>query len=179
MEESEAKILSDRFRSEITKTKLFSIDDRKESILAMMQAAKEQGGCVTVNCAEKWGKMLGAQFVINGSITKTGKTTYTVEANLFSVASARTERTKGSNYNGPIEGMLTTMEVLAWEIMGLDAPPLLKARQSGINTSEMFTIAVMDFSGSGIIQMEAEALSDEFGDQWIRHYSNGGRGACR
>ena len=31
------------------------------------------------------------------------------------------------NYNGPIEGMLTTMEVLAWEIMGLDAPPLLKA----------------------------------------------------
>ena len=165
MEESEAKILSDRFRSEITKTKLFSIDDRKESILAMMQAAKEQGGCITVNCAEKWGKMLGAQFVISGSILKTGKTTYTVKADLFSVASAQTERTKGSNYNGPIEGMLTTMEVLAWEIMGLDAPPLLKARQSGINTSEMFTIAVMDFSGSGIIQMEAEALADEFGKE--------------
>ncbi len=62
--------------------------------------------------------MLGAQFVISGSIIKTGKTTYTVKADLFTVASARTERTKGSNYNGPIEGMLTTMEVLAWEIMG-------------------------------------------------------------
>ena len=78
MEEAEVKILTDRFRSEITKTKLFSIDDRKESILAMMQAAKDQGGCITVNCAEKWGKMLGAQFVISGSIIKTGKTTYTV-----------------------------------------------------------------------------------------------------
>ena len=164
MEEAEGKILSDRFRSEIVKTKLFSIDDRKESILAMMQAAKEQGGCVTTNCTEKWGKMLGAQFVISGSITQIGET-YTVKADLFSVSTAQTERSKGSNYNGPVEGMLTVMEVLAWEIMGLDPPPLLKARLSGINTSEMFTISVMDFSGNGIIQMEAEALSDEFGKE--------------
>jgi TolB-like protein len=164
LDTNEVLILTDRFRSEIDNINLYTIDNRTETIKTLQGAAKAQGGCIADNCADKFGKVLGAKFVIDGSITQIGNL-YSVETEIILVETGLSERSIGATYTGAVEGVLTIMEFLAYEIMGLKPPPELMARKMGINTGEKFTIGVMDFNGIGIIQMEAASLTDEFGTE--------------
>ena len=52
------------------------------------------------------------------------------------------------------------MEILAWEIVGLDAPARLKLKRAG--DEDRPTVAVLDFEGRGITMMEAKTLTDRF-----------------
>ena len=63
-------------------------------------------------------------------------------------------------HEGDIEGLLVEMQILAWEIVGLEAPPALKLKRAG--ASEKQTVAVLDFEGRGITIMEAQTLTDRF-----------------
>ena len=52
------------------------------------------------------------------------------------------------------------MEILAWEIVGMEAPTRLKLKRSG--EEDKVTVAVMDFEGRGISVLEAQTLTDRF-----------------
>ena len=52
------------------------------------------------------------------------------------------------------------MEILAWEIVGLEPPGRLKLQRGG--ESDKQTVAVLDFEGRGISVMEAQTLTDRF-----------------
>ena len=105
--------------------------------------------------------MLGAQYMISGSIGKLGDT-FTVDIKLVSVTTGAAERTKTASFTGPIAGLITEMEILAWEISGLKAPQSLLMKRSGDQKTGKITVAVLDFSPRGISNLEAQTLTDRF-----------------
>lgn len=157
----EAETLTERLRSEIANTNAFRITDRKLLDKIINEQALQQSGCTTDECSAEIGQLLGAQYMISGAIGKLGET-FTVDVKLVSVSTGAAERTKTASYKGPIAGMITEMEILAWEISGLKPPQSLLMKRSGGQKSDKITVAVLDFAPRGISSLEAQTLTDRF-----------------
>jgi len=157
----EAETLTERLRSEIANTKAVRLTDRKLLEKILQEQGLQQSGCTTDECAAEVGQLLGAQFMISGSIGKLGDT-FTIDAKMVSVTTGAAERTKTATYRGPIAGMIAEMEILAWEIVGLNAPESLLMKRVGGDVSNRITVAVLDFEPRGISQLESQTLTDRF-----------------
>ena len=157
----EAETLTERLRSEIANTNAFRITDRKLLDKIINEQALQQSGCTSDECSAEIGQLLGAQYMISGAIGKLGET-FTVDVKLVSVSTGAAERTKTASYKGPIAGMITEMEILAWEISGLKPPQSLLMKRSGGQKSDKITVAVLDFAPRGISSLEAQTLTDRF-----------------
>ena len=155
----EVQTLTERMRTEIGNTNAIRLIERKAIESIMAEQGLAQSGCVSDECAAEVGQLLGVQFMINGLIGKLGDS-YTIDVKMFSVETGATERSKNVTHKGDIEGLLVEMQILAWEIVGLSAPPALKLKRAG--ETEKPTVAVMDFEGRGISMMEAQTLTDRF-----------------
>jgi len=79
---------------------------------------------------------------------------------MFSVETGEAVRTKSVSHKGDISGLLIEMEIMAWEIVGLQAPARLLLYKTG-GTGKI-TVAVLDFEGRGISVQEAQTLTDRF-----------------
>jgi len=157
--EQEVQTLSERLRTEIGNTGAVRLIERKALEKILAEQGLQQSGCTSDECVAEVGQLLGAQNMISGSIGLMGET-YTIDAKLFSVETGEIERTKSVSYEGTVDGLLTEMEILAWEIVGLDAPARLKLKRAG--DEDRPTVAVLDFEGRGITMMEAKTLTDRF-----------------
>ena len=155
----EVKTLTERIRSEIGNTNAVRLIERKAVDKIMAEQGLQQSGCTSDECASEVGKLLGVQFMISGSIGLVGDT-YTIDTKMFSVESGETVRTKSASYAGEVSGLITEMEILAWEIVGLEAPGRLRLKRSG--ETDKSTVAVLDFEGRGISIQEAKTLTDRF-----------------
>ncbi|MFQ6678818.1 MAG: CsgG/HfaB family protein [Fidelibacterota bacterium] len=155
----EVQTLSERMRTEIGNTNAVRLIERKAVDKIMEEQGFQQTGCTTDECASEVGQLLGVQYMISGAIGLMGKT-YTIDAKMFSVETGETIRTKSVSHKGDISGLLTEMEILAWEIVGLEAPTRLKLNRTG--EEEKTTVAVLDFEGRGISLLEAQTLTDRF-----------------
>ena len=156
---AEVQTLTERMRTEIGNTKAVRLIERKAVEKIMQEQGLQQSGCTSDECAAEVGQLLGVQFMISGSIGKMGKS-YTIDAKMFSVESGETVRTQNATHDGDISGLLTEMEILAWEIVGLEAPGSLKLKRAGTDATR--TVAVLDFEGRGITREEAQTLTDRF-----------------
>ena len=156
---AEVQTLTERMRTEIGNTKAVRLIERKAVEKIMAEQGLQQSGCTTDECAAEVGQLLGVQFMISGTIGKMGKS-YTIDAKMFSVESGETVRTKSATHDGDISGLLLEMQILAWEIVGLDAPGGLKLKRAGKEAAR--TVAVLDFEGRGITTQEAQTLTDRF-----------------
>ena len=155
----EVQTLTERMRTEIGNTNAVRLIERKAIESIMAEQGLAQSGCVSDECAAEVGQLLGVQFMINGLIGKLGDS-YTIDVKMFSVETGATERSKNVTHEGGIEGLLVEMQILAWAIVGLEAPPALKLKRAG--DTEKQTVAVLDFEGRGIPMMEAQTLTDRF-----------------
>ena len=120
----EAETLTERLRSEIANTNAVRLTDRKLLEKILQEQGLQQSGCTTDECAAEVGQLLGAQFIISGSIGKLGNS-FTIDAKMVSVTTGAAERAKTATYSGEISGLILEMEILAWEIVGLKAPQRL------------------------------------------------------
>ena len=155
----EVQTLSERMRTEIGNTNSVRLIERKAVDKIMQEQGFQQSGCTTDECASEVGQLLGVQYMISGAIGLMGST-YTIDAKMFSVESGEAIRTKSATHKGDVSGLLTEMEILAWEIVGLNAPGSLKLKRAGKETAH--TVAVLDFEGRGITMQEAQTLTDRF-----------------
>ena len=87
----------------------------------------QQAGCTSAECAAEIGALLGVQKMITGSFGKIGSS-YTIEARMFTVESGKTEKTVSKTYKGEVDGLLTEIQVVAWELVGLQPPADLLAK---------------------------------------------------
>ena len=155
----EVQTLTERMRSEIGATNAVRLIERKAIENIMAEQGLAQSGCVTDECAAEVGQLLGVQFMVNGSIGKLGDK-YTIDVKMFSVETGATERTVSATHEGDVSGLLIEMQILAWEIVGLQAPQRLRLQRSG--ETDKPTVAVLDFEGRGISLLEAQTLTDRF-----------------
>ena len=155
----EVQTLTERMRTEIGNTKAVRLIERKAIENIMAEQGLAQSGCVTDECAAEVGQLLGVQYMINGVLGKIGDS-YTIDAKMFSVETGETVQAVNTTYEGEIEGLLLEMQILSWEIVGLQVPPRLKLQRAG--ETEKPTMAVIDFDGRGISVLEAQTLTDRF-----------------
>ena len=159
IEDSDVKTLSERMRTEIGNTNAVRLIERKAVEKIMAEQGFQQSGCTSDECAAEVGQLLGVQFMISGAIGKMGDK-YTIDCKMFSVETGETVRAKNATFEGDISGLLIEMQILAWEITGLDAPSNLKLKRAGSESTR--TVAGMDFEGRGISVQEAQTLTDRF-----------------
>jgi len=155
----EVQTLTERMRSEIGSTNAVRLIERKAIESIMAEQGLAQSGCVSDECAAEVGQLLGVQFMISGTIGKLGNT-FTIDVKMFSVETGATERSVNASHEGDIAGLLTEMQILAWEIVGLQAPQRLRLKRGGAQDKP--TVAILDFEGRGISAMEAQTLTDRF-----------------
>ena len=124
----EAATLTDRFTSEIGKTETMTLVDRTMVEEILKEQGFQQSGCTTDECAVEVGALLGVQFMISGSIGKLGDT-YTIDAKMVSVETGASVETRNVTYIGKVDGLVTEIEILAWDIMNLEPPLALKEKK--------------------------------------------------
>ena len=117
----EAQTLTDRLMSEMVNTNAVIMVERNQMEEIMQEQGFQQSGCTTSECAAEVGALLGVQNMVSGSFGKLGNS-YTIDAKLFSVSTGGTIRSVSKTYKGEVDGLLTIIEIVAWEVVGLTPP---------------------------------------------------------
>ena len=123
----EAMTLTMRLAGELANTGAVSLLDRESAETALSERGLSLSECFTPECAVSAGKAAGTPEVIIGSFEKTGDV-YRIFAQLVSVADGTVEREVDKPYRGEVDGLVTQVELTAWELMGLEAPDALKQK---------------------------------------------------
>ena len=124
----ESATLTDRLSSELANTNAVILVERNQMSEILDEQGFQQSGCTSDECAAEVGALLGVKNMISGAFGKLGNT-YTIDAKMFSVESGATIKTVSKSYKGEIDGLITEIEILAWEILGLTPPEHLLAKQ--------------------------------------------------
>ncbi len=117
----EAKTLTDRLMSEMVNTDAVIMVERNQMDEILNEQGFQQSGCTSSECAAEVGALLGVQNMVSGSFGKLGNS-YTIDAKMFSVETGATIRTVSKTYKGAVDNLLTVIEVVGWEIVGLKPP---------------------------------------------------------
>ena len=125
----EAQTLTDRFTTSLSSTEKVILVERGTMNDVLEEQGFTAGECASDECAAEVGAMLGVEFMISGAIGKLGNA-YTIDAKMFSVATGAAESMKSITYSGAVEGLIVEIEILAWDILGLDPPRALKKRRN-------------------------------------------------
>ena len=124
----ESATLTDRLSSELANTDAVILVERGQMSEILNEQGFQQSGCTSDECAAEVGALLGVKNMISGAFGKLGNT-YTIDAKMFSVESGATIKTVSKSYKGEIDGLITEIEILAWEILGLTPPEQLITKQ--------------------------------------------------
>ncbi len=123
----EAVALTQRLSGEMVNTNVFILVNRSQMKEILQEQGFQQSGCTTAECAVEIGNLLGVQQMVSGSFGKIGET-YTIETKLFSVETGETIRALNKTYKGAVDGLITQVELVAWELAGLEPPDELKQK---------------------------------------------------
>lgn len=144
----EVATLTDRLATELGNTEAVILVERNQLERILAEQGLQQSGCTTDECVAEVGQLLGVQYMISGSINMLGST-FTIDAKMFSIETGANVQTVSKTHKGRVDELIPLMEAIAWELVGLDKRKLA-------------TVAVLDFEGRGISQLEAGTLSDRF-----------------
>jgi TolB-like protein len=117
--QSDASALTDRFRSELFNADVgrFKLLERDQMEDILTEQGFQQTGCVSSECAVEAGKMLGAEQIITGSISKVGEV-FSVSARIIDVKTGEIVEATIFDYEGRISGLLTSgMKRVAMDIL--------------------------------------------------------------
>ena len=117
----EAATLTDRLRSELVKTGAVTVVERGQMQTILAEQDFQMAGCTSDECAVEIGQMLGVTMMYSGSIGKIGAT-YTVDVRGVSVETGQIVNTMSRDYRGEIDGLITEIEHLAWDLVGMVNP---------------------------------------------------------
>ena len=131
----EAQTLTDRLMSEMVNTNAVIMVERNQMEEIMQEQGFQQTGCTTSECAAEVGALLGVQNMVSGSFGKLGNS-YTIDAKLFSVSTGGTIRSVSKTYKGEVDGLLTIIEIVAWEVVGLTPPEDKLAKVAAADPSQ-------------------------------------------
>jgi len=98
--EGDAKALTQRLTSEMIKLEVYQALERSEMKRLLEEQKFQYSGCVDLNCAVELGKMIGAKYMVVGSISKVGNT-YSIDSRLIDVKTS--ESYISANYDSSSE----------------------------------------------------------------------------
>lgn len=129
----EASLLTDRFSIELDKTGAYLLTPR-EKLGEVLQEQKfsRSDNCSATDCAIEAGKLLGAQFMVYGSLGRVGST-YTVNAYVVNVENGATVKTANYDMRAEVDDLLTRgMAAVVRKLLGL---PVQEETTTGSNAA--------------------------------------------
>ena len=121
--EGDAKALTQRLTSEMIKLEVYQVLERSEMKRLLEEQKFQYSGCVDMKCAVELGKMLGAKYMVVGSISKVGKT-YSIDSRLIDVESSEAYASGQYTYDGSIDTVVKYgMSSIAYQLSDLEPPP--------------------------------------------------------
>ena len=134
--QSEASILTDRFRDELFNTGIYIVLERGKMDEVLKEQGFQQTGCVTSECAVEVGNMLGVQQMIGGSIGKVGNI-YTVSARVIDVQTGEVLKSANYDHIGDIGHLLIKgMKVVANQLVIVYSTNKIKIPEAQMNLSK-------------------------------------------
>jgi len=178
----ESATLTDRLMSEMVATNAVIMVERTQMKEILDEQGLQQAGCTSAECAAEVGALLGVQYMVSGSFGKLGST-FTVDAKMFSVETGQTTNSVSKTYRGEVDGLLPIIEIVAWELVGLEPPAATLARaglgqvqqpvvQAAVKPKKekkpmgkgmKFTLAMAVLGGGGYYAYSAGLLDDILG----------------
>jgi len=128
----EARVLTQRLTSEMINIGVYQVLERSEMKRLLDEQKFQYSGCVDLNCAVELGKMLGAKYMVVGTISNVGRT-FTVDSRLIYVESSEAYASGQYTTQGSIDNVVKFgMSSIAYQLSDEDIPPEL------LNQSESF-----------------------------------------
>jgi len=139
----EIQTLYNRFYDELTKA--------SDSPLMGTEAVNEKydGDCITPECLQAGLDALAVQQLIAGTL-KFSKNKYRVKVQKLDASKSKPKK-YSIRYKGEPDGFITELEILAWEIMGKDAPERLTGKRKPNQESFMEKIAENPWAKRGLV----------------------------
>ena len=119
--QQQTKSLANHFSTALDSTKKVSMIAQSKVIGVLEKEGLDVSDCTTDACAVTIGGALGVSYVITGDVKKEGNT-YTITAKMLSVAANTEKREKSITYSGMLRGLNVQTEILAWNLLDLEAP---------------------------------------------------------
>lgn len=118
--ETEAKALTQRLTTELIKIGEFMVLERSEMKKILHEQKFQYSGCVDISCAVAIGKMVGAKYMIVGSVSKIGKT-YSVDSRLIKVETGESYGSADFSHTGDIDYLiLEGMKAIAYKLSDIE-----------------------------------------------------------
>ena len=126
----EAQTLTNEFAAQVIQTGKVTLYDQAGMREVMDQKGFVSSECTDPKCVRELGQLLQVAFVINGNVEKVDSM-FTVNAFMVDVAADSIKREKNVVHVGEVDGFITEIEILAWEILGLPPPNELLRKRDG------------------------------------------------
>ena len=124
IKESEARVLTQRLISEMITLGEYQVLERSEMKRLLSEQKFQYSGCVDTKCAVELGKMLGAKYMVLGTISKLGKT-FTLDSRLISVESSEAYGSGQYSTDISIDNLIKYgMKSLAYQLCDLEPPTI-------------------------------------------------------
>ena len=122
--ESEARVLTQRLTSEMITLEEYQVLERSEMKRLLSEQKFQYSGCVDTKCAVELGKMLGAKYMVVGTISKLGKT-FTLDSRLISVETSEAYGSGQYSTDISIDNLIKYgMKSLAYQLCDLEPPKI-------------------------------------------------------
>ena len=122
--EGDAKALTQRLTSEMIKLEVYQVLERSEMKRLLEEQKFQYSGCVDLKCAVELGKMLGAKYMVVGTISKFGKS-YTIDSRLLYVETGEAYVSGKYSSDVSIENLLEVgMLSVAYQLCELEPPKI-------------------------------------------------------
>ena len=156
--QTDASALSDRLNNELYKLGEYRLVERNQINEILIEQGFQQSGCTSDECVVEVGKLLGAQKMVAGSISKVGEV-YSVSARIIDMQSGEIEKFANLDHEGKIGELLKWgMEDIALKLVTIkvnkieqnNADIVLQSEEKkGINKMYMWGGTLL--LGSGIV----------------------------
>ena len=115
--QTDASALSDRLNNELYKLGTYRLVERNQINEILIEQGFQQSGCTSDECVVEVGKLLGAQKMVAGSISKVGDV-YSVSARIVDMQSGEIDKFANLDHEGKIGDLLKWgMEDIALQLV--------------------------------------------------------------
>lgn len=112
----EARVLTQRLTSELINIGVYQVLERSEMKRLLDEQKFQYSGCVDLKCAVELGKMLGAKYMVVGTISKLDNV-YSIDARLIDVESSEAYTSGQYTAQGDLSNILVNgMKSIAYQL---------------------------------------------------------------
>lgn len=114
--ESDAEVIEELFRTELVNTEMFNVLDRANMDVMLKEAEFQQSGCTESSCAIEIGKMLNMRYMFYGSLMNIGQT-YIINVGMVDIESSMIIKSEKATF-GKIDDSIKIISSLAISLSG-------------------------------------------------------------